>query len=789
MPDTQVGVNLIGRDISASKALRNVGEQAHQTSSAFERFGKVAAIAGLTMTSAFAATKTIDFFRDSMKGALEDQKAMEGLKVAMDNVGLAGQHSGMEDFVTKMATATGVADDQLRPALSALVTATGNVTSSQRMLTEALNISAATGKDLGNVTNALAKAATGHMGALTKLGIPLDATIIKSKDLAAAQLVIDQRYGGQSAAAAQTYAGKMAILANAANEAQEKIGYALLNAVTDITGKIGGPSGATEALDKFADSVSNVITKLDVLVEGLIAVKDKAAPVINVMSWINDHVGGWSNVVAGVFGHDLGFIPQVGVAAANALQAAADHKQALDDLANGLGSGMGGHTQGSHGLVAAAAKAAEAKARAEAKATADQLKKIGAGASSAVADSISGPMQEALARAQKSLDAYTNSQASGFGAVGVSVMTQLVEGINVGGKSAKTGEAIRKQLQAGLAKVDDAFRQAREYGKGISDGFMRQLDIGAVADDWQARQDAVTAALKAVTDARSRITADATDAERANLAELQGVYQKAQEDAAAGGASIVDAFVQQADKTRRFAEKMQYLMANHLNQTSWDQIAAMSADKGIKIADALIDGNMAENIRRTNDAVGSVKIVADQIGNQAIKTFQLAGIQMAISMFESMQKIVDAGSSRTKFLAAIASMRDEAQKIMAGAGSTYLPAAATSGDTSSMTSDEIALMMATQAAGLPVTGARATGGPVSAGGTYLVGEHGPELLTMPGDGVVTPNNRLGDLSGGGDIIVNVYGSVSTERDLVDALQQGLAQRIRRRGGDVSVLGL
>lgn len=45
---------------------------------------------------------------------------------------------------------------------------------------------------------------------------------------------------------------------------------------------------------------------------------------------------------------------------------------------------------------------------------------------------------------------------------------------------------------------------------------------------------------------------------------------------------------------------------------------------------------------------------------------------------------------------------------------------------------------------------RASGGPVSAGRTYLVGEKGPELLTMGGNGHVTPNHELGDNSSGGD---------------------------------------
>lgn len=43
---------------------------------------------------------------------------------------------------------------------------------------------------------------------------------------------------------------------------------------------------------------------------------------------------------------------------------------------------------------------------------------------------------------------------------------------------------------------------------------------------------------------------------------------------------------------------------------------------------------------------------------------------------------------------------------------------------------------------VPISGARAGGGPVSAGGTYLVGEQGPELFTPSGGGSITPNNAL-----------------------------------------------
>ena len=43
---------------------------------------------------------------------------------------------------------------------------------------------------------------------------------------------------------------------------------------------------------------------------------------------------------------------------------------------------------------------------------------------------------------------------------------------------------------------------------------------------------------------------------------------------------------------------------------------------------------------------------------------------------------------------------------------------------------------------LSVAGARATGGPVGAGNSYLVGENGPELFTPSGNGDITSNAAL-----------------------------------------------
>ena len=57
--------------------------------------------------------------------------------------------------------------------------------------------------------------------------------------------------------------------------------------------------------------------------------------------------------------------------------------------------------------------------------------------------------------------------------------------------------------------------------------------------------------------------------------------------------------------------------------------------------------------------------------------------------------------------------------------------------------------------GVGIQGARANGGPVSGGGgSYLVGERGPEIFTPSSSGMITPNSAIG----GNTITINVQGA-------------------------------
>jgi hypothetical protein len=66
---------------------------------------------------------------------------------------------------------------------------------------------------------------------------------------------------------------------------------------------------------------------------------------------------------------------------------------------------------------------------------------------------------------------------------------------------------------------------------------------------------------------------------------------------------------------------------------------------------------------------------------------------------------------------------------------------------------------------------RASGGPVTSGTSYIVGERGPELFTPNASGMITPNNRLGG-GGGSTININVTGAIDPEgtaRSIINVL--------------------
>jgi len=213
---------------------------------------------------AAAGAMAIKIGVDAVKAAIEDQQSQKQLAEALKNTTKAtdAQVKATEEYITKAQNATGVTDTKLRAALGNLLRATNDVTKAQKLNNLALDIAFATGNDLEAVTLALSKAYNGNLGALTRLGIPLDANIIKTKDFDAATKVLAETFGGAAAANAETFAGKMEIIKRRLEDAQETIGYAILPIL--------------ERLSKFINE--EVVPAIEGLVDGLTGKKKSVVP-------------------------------------------------------------------------------------------------------------------------------------------------------------------------------------------------------------------------------------------------------------------------------------------------------------------------------------------------------------------------------------------------------------------------------------------------------------------------------------------------------------------------------
>lgn len=73
-------------------------------------------------------------------------------------------------------------------------------------------------------------------------------------------------------------------------------------------------------------------------------------------------------------------------------------------------------------------------------------------------------------------------------------------------------------------------------------------------------------------------------------------------------------------------------------------------------------------------------------------------------------------------------------------------------------------------------GARANGGPVQSGKSFLVGERGPEIFSPNTNGKIIPNNKVGNGGGGGGIVININGDV-TGNEIVEKVKRALMMEL------------
>lgn len=435
--------SLQGADSDLAKFGKAVGDNAKKMALGFAAIG-AAAVAGLGA---------------AVKAAAEDQKAQALLadQLRKTTDATSAQIRQMEEFVDVTQRATGVADDELRPALAVLTRATGDLTQAQELLRLGLDISAGSGKSLEGISLALAKATNGNLGAFTKLGIPLDENIIKTKDFAAAQEVLAKQFGGASTVAANTFSGQMSRLRIVIGEAVESIGYAILenDYFQDSISKF--PNAVQAAIDAFGKK--GIKGSLDAFVSNMgitgayvklfaLSVSASFADMANKATQSLSLIGLAANLVLGVVNTIAG--TELRVSSPGETKKAADDARIAFELQQGIIRNL----QTDFDI----ARNKEAALGAETNRLSDLARSLGVelkGTTGAV-DEFSG---------------------AGGGGKGLTEAEKRAAALRK-----ELGEMLPKALEAAQSELDSAKKAFDDYAAGIADS-LNKLDYGAAYDD------------------------------------------------------------------------------------------------------------------------------------------------------------------------------------------------------------------------------------------------------------------------------------------------------------------
>jgi hypothetical protein len=192
---------------------------------------------------ALGTTALVSYGKAAVKAFAADEAAANRLATAVDNLGLSFSQAKVTTFIAELEQSAAIADDVLRPAFQGLLTTTGSLTQSQKLLNDAIQISRASGVDLATVATDLGKGYVGITRGLIKYNTGLTRAEITTKSFNEILGIMLARSAGSAQAYLDTTSYKMEVLSVATGNAQEIIGEGLVDALA----KIGGGSEASDA--------------------------------------------------------------------------------------------------------------------------------------------------------------------------------------------------------------------------------------------------------------------------------------------------------------------------------------------------------------------------------------------------------------------------------------------------------------------------------------------------------------------------------------------------------------
>lgn len=227
-----------------TSAEKTVGQTTKRSAAHMQGFKVAAAAAGAVAVAAFAR-----FAAASVKAASDAEQSQTKLQNALQNNAKAG--SVTIDQYNEQAAAlqdlTGVEDDAINEVQALLATFNMEGETIQQLIPLILDLSAAKGINLTTAARAVARSTTGTTGALTRMGVMVDADKAKTDAFSA---TLDALNGVQGAAAAKgkTLAGQQAIMAANFDDLQETVGGAVIPILSFLVRTLNSALDAFNAL-------------------------------------------------------------------------------------------------------------------------------------------------------------------------------------------------------------------------------------------------------------------------------------------------------------------------------------------------------------------------------------------------------------------------------------------------------------------------------------------------------------------------------------------------------------
>ena len=364
---------------------------------------------GRTVKTALIGVGVTAFAKSAISAFAAQEKQLNLFKNSLRTIGFEFATSDSLAFLNSLKLQFGVVDDQLIPAYQQLLTTTRSLGAAQNLTNVALDIAARQNISVTAAADALSKAYLGNTKSIGTLDLGISKATLASGNFAAILKEITNVTKGSAAAAADTFAGKLAKIRVAADSAKVSIGAGLVEALMQISkstdidqlqGKIiNFGNSAAETLGNVGRLISEnivLIKSLAIVLAAAFTVNKIAAFIVSLQAIVKVVKTLRNALIASAVARNFLFNP-IGAAALTAgmfaaiglvtkgVEALSDSTtRATENLLNlfgaskalGVGGDQGGAAKYAEGAAARAAKDAKAAAAAQLKATNAQTKAL-----------------------------------------------------------------------------------------------------------------------------------------------------------------------------------------------------------------------------------------------------------------------------------------------------------------------------------------------------------------------------------------------------------------------------